>query len=1235
MSQHTPRSPNAGGGGAAKPKGRRKRYVIAAIVLVLVAIVALGPTILSTGPARTRIFSHVGTLVGGRVSAEGLSLSWFGSQRVDGLSVETADGEEALSGLNCTLEQGLASLAIGPGRLGRVRLANGAGRVENLRRLGEAPSRTAAEDRPEEPAAGVPPGPLPLEVTITGFDLHATDATVHIKEATFKTGEAADTFDAAFAIRHGAKTGTGTASGTIRGLSSDWQGPEAIGLDATLKAREVPVSAVLGVLAALDVDVKGGGVLAGNADVKRDRSGRTAVTTRWTGTDVWATGDALNGDRPELKTLDLTADLELAGEAVTVRSLDLTTPVATARAKGTFDLGALLAQRAPQGTAAGDVGEATAVVNADLAAVSRMFPNTIGLHEDVQLTGGQLTANLAVKPGTEVNAIAFAADVKDVAGRRGEKQIALAPINVEADVVTDRQGLNLRQMTATSVFGRVQGSGRLDALALQAELHLDEAMQEVSQFVDLGEFGASGDLVANVKTSGTWGESVRLDASAEATDLALAFGEGSTWQEPRATFAAHADLAFDQAKALKAVLAKPVEVEAAAGTLSGTAAIRRTSPEWTIDVDATGSGSLGKLSSQIAGYLGRTGRDQAVGLDGTWHLQASAQGKPTGKLTAGLRARTTDLAYVQPSAGGTAPGRATSVQDVDVTADLDTTARGQAREVLVRKFQVEGHGIHVQADGRATTGAAKAGALTADGKAEARFDLAKLSGLLESVGVVAAGSRLAGTAAFDGSVATRSRRVEADGTLDLANLDVHLPDTGTTVVEDKLVVPVHAVYLLETQTVDLRLDGIQGKLASGKVHAAMTPRGDLLDIEGDVELDFDGARMRRALGTALPPDMEMAGPYRLTAAAKGPVNMEAGTWNQMVRRLDSEGVIQVARLTFRGVRAEGENQQIRWTMGEGKVTRTADRNQFGTLAVNEGTVTLDGEMDLKGEEARFRVEDPVEFAREVQLTGELAREMLAYLSPLLGSSVSPRGRLSMTINRADIPMGENMLETASFDGVFSVADFQTTFGGPFAFLAKWLGAKEEIKPQTLGPVHVQLKQGLIYLDEQAVTLQGGLKLRVDGTVRAADGAMNVMVTMPLTEGLLERFGVKADRRFLLTDKLVRVPLTGTVTSPRLDEKRLGEAVLKSFTDILRPGGGEGENGRPLKDIGEKLKDLFKKPKEGDPPPEEKAPEQPPPEPPKGPPPEEKKPEQEGPEEKKPREELRDFFKDIFKKPDDD
>lgn len=70
------------------PKRKRRWLrILLVVVLLLVLLVALLPTIASTGPVRGMILSRANDVVQGTVAIDSLSLGWFSSQRIEGISL--------------------------------------------------------------------------------------------------------------------------------------------------------------------------------------------------------------------------------------------------------------------------------------------------------------------------------------------------------------------------------------------------------------------------------------------------------------------------------------------------------------------------------------------------------------------------------------------------------------------------------------------------------------------------------------------------------------------------------------------------------------------------------------------------------------------------------------------------------------------------------------------------------------------------------------------------------------------------------------------------------------------------------------------------------------------------------------------------------------------------------------------------------------------------------------------
>lgn len=106
----------------AKPKKRRKLLRIVLVLVVLVAVlIALTPTLLSTGPGTRWLVSFIGNQTPGELTVDDLSLSWLGGQRVDGVAYD-----DPAQGLRIEIESidardlGLLSLLRGNRRFGEV-----------------------------------------------------------------------------------------------------------------------------------------------------------------------------------------------------------------------------------------------------------------------------------------------------------------------------------------------------------------------------------------------------------------------------------------------------------------------------------------------------------------------------------------------------------------------------------------------------------------------------------------------------------------------------------------------------------------------------------------------------------------------------------------------------------------------------------------------------------------------------------------------------------------------------------------------------------------------------------------------------------------------------------------------------------------------------------------------------------------------------------------------------------
>ncbi len=150
------------------PRWKRRAAVGVAVAVALLVMAGLGPTFVNLGLGRESIRRAIQRRVEPDVEFADLRVGWFGSQRINGLTLTGDDGRE-IAKLDGRIDRGLLGLALGVGRLhlavtGVLRTALRAdgslGLADDL-----APRRrgSAAAGRAGPPLGGVPAGTLALE----------------------------------------------------------------------------------------------------------------------------------------------------------------------------------------------------------------------------------------------------------------------------------------------------------------------------------------------------------------------------------------------------------------------------------------------------------------------------------------------------------------------------------------------------------------------------------------------------------------------------------------------------------------------------------------------------------------------------------------------------------------------------------------------------------------------------------------------------------------------------------------------------------------------------------------------------------------------------------------------------------------------------------------------------------------------------------------------------------------
>ncbi|MCX5683185.1 MAG: hypothetical protein NT049_05810, partial [Planctomycetota bacterium] len=397
------------------PKPRRKHRLLWAVLILLaalVALVALAPTILSLGVFRGTILAQAESALPARLAAEGLSLSWLGSQEVRGLSVETTDGEHVAKVGHASLEQGLAGLLMDRSRIATVRVEKAEIWAAGVTKLQDALARMPAKPKaPEAPHPEAPPT-LPVAVHLADVTLHSSKGSLHLAEANFETevsaGVLQDRMDAKWQIESPEGRGEGTLRASIQGLRTDWRGWTELGVSGTLQCKDVSLATLCSLAAELGTDVQGAGRLTGDFAFRRDRSGAISVDATCDAVGLSVAAAALNGDRIDLETLHLEAKADYDRSELRIERLVLKSPVAAAEAAGRLTLDSARGEP-PTGNLSGRLA-------VSLAPLAAMLHNTLSIQKDMAIEAGQLDATIQILSDEKTASLRFAADIKNLRG---------------------------------------------------------------------------------------------------------------------------------------------------------------------------------------------------------------------------------------------------------------------------------------------------------------------------------------------------------------------------------------------------------------------------------------------------------------------------------------------------------------------------------------------------------------------------------------------------------------------------------------------------------------------------------------------------------------------------------------------------------------------------------------------------------------------------------------------------
>jgi hypothetical protein len=1116
----------------------------------------------------------------GTASAGSMSLGWFSPAVIEEIELHDSNGQTLLTATKITGDRSLWALLTDRSDLGTIRV-EGAELHLSLR-----PDGSNLEDvlRPllesEDPSTG------PIHARI-----EMIDATLVIEDASDGGRWKVDRLNAQIDLTDGGGQEIHvTASGVIP--NSQATGRFALGVQVTLAAGDAPSAAAGGtvklkteaipmeMLQPLLLRFAPPTDLAGriNCDAEVQWSLASSPSVQIKGRvdvdDFQLSAAWLGDDVIRLRGLEVPCDIAYREGRLHLRQLSVACDVGRLTVSGSTQLDPLDAAGLSRALLS-EIYQLDGQI--DLAALARILPKTLRIKDGTTITGGHVRFGLSrggdgdhVRYRANLTAEKLAADGPD--GPILWKQ----PIEVTLSVQESAEQTVIDQLHYRSDFLTFQASGPLDDLTANAAFDLQRLLDQIAQLVDVGDFQLAGRGRGQFHIRRSDEAQFTAAGRIEVDQFRLNGAGQRSWTEDRVT------IALDVAGRI--VDGRPTQLQS--GTVTASVGDERliarlVSPVSNILIQNVWPVRL-QITTRRAPWLPRLEPWlplRSATATGDCRFDALVDCSSGGVLVREshleidrLNVTTEGLRIVEPHVDVKLAGQ-WDIASGNIVASL-AEIKSAALSATIKNFsggfdeagqlQLAG-AIHFQGD------AARLQSCFSDGKATPQpYKLTgRLSGTLQIAG--SAGPTLVELQIVGEDLALAHRPRPAASAAPLVvrptsripgaapavptinRLREPLRAAGQVVQilwrESNAALKISSRYDASSDVVEITSVSLSGHAlhlqAAGKV-TSLTSRPHL-ELGGHV--DYDLAKFSPLLRRYVGGGMEISGRDKGTFSFSGPLttpdaplraDRPARSW---IESLSADAQLGWQQLDVYGLRVEKGTLRAKLVDGQLSIAPL-------DLKVNQGRITAAPSVRLTGKHAVLALgKGPL--ARDIVLNKEVCAGALKFIAPVLADAVEAQGRFSIDLDGASVPL--HSPRNSSLSGRLTVHSIQLKSGpltSQFLRLASQLetlfrggglaGRVSDSKVTMPENQQVAFRMADGRIHHQGLEwMAAGVVLRTSGSV-GTDETLDLIVDLPIQEKWIGRNSRLAPWR----NQVVRIPIRGTLSRPKVDTRVLGDLAAK-------------------------------------------------------------------------------------------
>jgi translocation and assembly module TamB len=191
-----------------------------------------------------------------------------------------------------------------------------------------------------------------------------------------------------------------------------------------------------------------------------------------------------------------------------------------------------------------------------------------------------------------------------------------------------------------------------------------------------------------------------------------------------------------------------------------------------------------------------------------------------------------------------------------------------------------------------------------------------------------------------------------------------------------------------------------------------------------------------------------------------------------------------------------------------------------------------------------------------EINDEVSRRVLAYVAPVLDKATRVNGKVSVTVDSAEFPISTPDNRRTNLTGQLVFENVMFT-PGPFATEVLSIAGQPNARGLALHePVQLSVADGRVIQNGLVIPVSRDAKVGIDGSV-GFDQTLDLRATVPITRAML---GAAAGLQGLVGDQKVVVPISGTVSNPRVNRRALQLALRELSRNVFKKELSGGANG---------------------------------------------------------------------------